>query len=1301
MTYRLAVDSGGTFTDGVLMDRNGEVTTTKAHSTPENPSIGTMNCITKLASEKGISLKRLLNETGTIILGTTIATNLVATRTGAKMGTIATQGYRLRMTFQQVAKSDWGDKAIDLFDMRLDAPRALTPNYLMTEVEERVNVKGEVLVPLNKDSVRKAVRYLKEQEVESIAVMLMFSPLYPEHEQKIAEIIHEEYPGVYVALSSVILPVIGEGERWGTTMFSAYLAPTVTRYVAGIKDILTKEGFKGELGFIQSNGGIATPEIIVENPATLLLSGPAAGPSLGKALGQTHGASNVLSVDMGGTSFDVGVVHEGNVDVVQLKVVDAKKFALPAVDVNAAGAGGGSIAWIDNSGRLQVGPKSAGAFPGPACYGQGGQEPTVTDADVILGYIDPDYFLHGETKLRKDLAEKAIKGKIADPLGLTVPEAAAAIYDVINAVMASATDVTFAKRGYDPREFSLCAAGGAAPVHAVPIMQELGIKKLIIPKVSPTYCAFGMMFCDLKHDYTRPYPSVTDKADLARINELYDEMEAMAVDTLKREGMDRKDMIIEKSMEIRYYGQFRQRLAKVPSGPVTAESLKATIEDFHTVHKSALGYCDTHYPTEIIRLHLTGRAKPPQPKLRPVAKGSGNVSSAVKGERKAYFPGEGFIPAKVFDGDKLLAENTVEGPCIIEEKFTTVVVPPGIKGVVDTYGNYLFTDEGKGPRKQPKRKAGNTIDPTTFAVIWNKFDYLAEQMGQKILYATQSFVTANARDLGQTMLSKDGKIVVAASYLPIHTMVAEEAIRGLESYFHGDYEPGDYIVANDPYIVKGGHLPDWNFIRPIFYKGEHIGFFQAKTHVTDTGGFLPGGYGPGAYDIIAEGLNIPPIKVLKKGVLQKELWNFLLRNIRNPTEVDMDTNLINGAMIQAEEQVAILCDKYGVETVKTCMKEIVAAGEGSMRAEIAKIPDGTYYGESSTDWDGKTDKQIFVRCKATVKGEEIIFDLSGSDPQATFVNVPLGLTRTNVLNGFYSLIDKSVPKNGGTFNPITVIAPEGTVVNPVYPATVGASQIAVGIQIQEAAMYALDLAMPEKAMAGWSKHICPIQIGMDPGIIDPRTGHIRQYFSETFASDGGSGALKGYDGWQGVAILGSGGNFARPNIEFYESTCPYLVTRYEVLQDCEGAGEFRGGPGTLVELVAHVAEGAPSYIMTGNSDGTKYTVPGVTGGQDAPKAEMWIEAVDGTRRELRTMVTVPIFPGEKVVTRAPGGGGWGNPLDRDVRKVQNDVVDGLVSIERAKNVYGVVLDPGTFEIKYQATQDLRKALKEKQAGETT
>ncbi len=693
MTLRVSVDSGGTFTDGVLIDEKGEVITAKAHTTPQDLTIGTLECLSKLASLSGMTLKDLLGRTSTIVHGTTLATNLVVSRKGAKLGTITTKGYRDRMLFLQVAKGDLrGDMkagTTELFSFRMDPPRPLTHRYLMTEVEERVNYKGEVLIPLNEEDVRRAIAYLKKQGVESIAVILFFSHLSPAHERRIREIIKEDYPEAYVSLSSSVLPATGEVGRWSTTMFAAYVGPKTIAYVSRIKKLLEEKGFKGELVFMQSNGGVASAEVICENPAALLASGPAAGPSTAVALAERHQVRDVVSIDMGGTSFDVCAIPGGQVRVAQMKVVEGMKYCLPSVDVSVIGAGGGSVAWIDPGGRLQVGPQSAGASPGPACYGVGGEEPTVTDADVVLGYIDPDYFLGGETRLRKDLAEKVIKAKIGNPLDLSVPKAAAAIYDVVNAKMAGAIRLVFSRRGYDPRDFTLCAAGGAAAVHCARLMEELGIRNLIIPKVAPVYCAFGMMYADLKNSFTRPFGSETAKANLDRINGLYREMEEEAVEILRREGVAKKDILIEKTMDMRYYGQVREQNALVPKGIVTAKALRVTTDRFHEKHRKVIGYSDETYPTEIIRLHLEGIGKVKAPRLKKISQGDHHAAKALKGTRKAFFREvEDFVDLKVYEGDKLLAGNILRGPCIIEEKMTTLVVPPRITLKVDLYGNY-------------------------------------------------------------------------------------------------------------------------------------------------------------------------------------------------------------------------------------------------------------------------------------------------------------------------------------------------------------------------------------------------------------------------------------------------------------------------------------------------------------------------------------------------------------------------------------------------------------------------------------
>mgnify|MGYP000962078151 CR=1 FL=1 len=694
MGYRISVDSGGTFTDGVLINERGDALMRKAHTTPQDPSIGTLECIAKLAAAEQLTLEQLLGRTDSIVLGTTMATNVVATHSGPRMGTIATQGYRLRMAFPQVAKADWKEGPADMYDFRAEPPEPLTPYYLMTEVRERVDYRGQVLTPLDEEDVRRAVRQLKAEGVTSIAVTLLHSAVNPAHERRVAEIIAAEAPGTYVALSSSVLPVSGETERWSTTMFAAYVAPVVTAFVGRIVGQLAASGFNGQLMFIQSNGGIATPEIVKENPAVLLLSGPAAGPSLARSLGLANESRNVLSVDMGGTSFDIGVIHDGTVDTVKQQIIDGKKYSLPCVDVTAIGAGGGSIAHVDAAGRLQVGPKSAGASPGPACYGKGGTRPTVTDANVVLGYIDPDFFLGGETKLRKDLAERAIQEHVATPLGIPLIEAAAAIHEIINANMASGTDVAFAKRGYDPRDFALCAAGGAAAVHAVRIAQELRIRRLIVPKVAPTYCAYGMMFSDLKHDYQRTFHAETDKVDLGRVNALYAEMEAAARDTLRREGITDADMLITRSLDAMYYGQFRDRNAPLAGGTVTNETLAAALAAFHRVHQQTVGYSDPAYPTEIVRLHLSGTARLRQPRLSPIASGT-DTAAARKGSRPAYFTGRGLLDTPVYDGNRLLAGARISGPAIIEETFTTFVLPQGATATVDTGGNYVTTLGGE------------------------------------------------------------------------------------------------------------------------------------------------------------------------------------------------------------------------------------------------------------------------------------------------------------------------------------------------------------------------------------------------------------------------------------------------------------------------------------------------------------------------------------------------------------------------------------------------------------------------------
>lgn len=405
MSFRVAIDTGGTFTDAISVDEKGVMVTVKTPTLPKDLARGTINSITALARANGKEPGAFLGEVVTIVHGTTQGTNVIITRSGPDLGLIATKGHRDVLQLRRVARDN-------LFDWRKDFPEPLVPRYLRMEVEERVNSKGEIHTPLNEESVCRAVSYLKEMGVQSIVVALLWSFLRPEHEGRVKEIINRDYPEAHVTLSSDILPAIGEYERTSTAVISAYTGPSTADYIHTLTDYLKKEGFEGQFLFMQNNGGVETAEIGVERPATLATSGPAAGPPAALAIGGIHGVENLLSVDMGGTSFDCAIIDKGRFVTKTESLISDHRFSLPVIDIDSIGAGGGSIAWFDDSDTLRVGPKSAAADPGPACYNKGGEEPTVTDADVMLGYISPDYFLGGEMELRKDLAEKAIREKV-------------------------------------------------------------------------------------------------------------------------------------------------------------------------------------------------------------------------------------------------------------------------------------------------------------------------------------------------------------------------------------------------------------------------------------------------------------------------------------------------------------------------------------------------------------------------------------------------------------------------------------------------------------------------------------------------------------------------------------------------------------------------------------------------------------------------------------------------------------------------------------------------------------------------
>ena len=686
--FQILIDTGGTFTDGVLIEDERNVSIAKSETDPADPAKSIISCIARLAEERETTDKRLLANTTTILIGTTLATNCILEEKGAKCCLIHTKGFRdIFELGRTIPKTD-------IYNLKVPLPRVLIPRYLRFGVEERIQYDGEVVTPLSENDVLEAVKKAKEHDVEVPVVCFLHSYINPEHEERAAEIIKTEYPNVVV--SSRIMRRWIEYDRLSTSTFAAYVKPLLTLFVGALEERLKEANFGGTLLFSTGLGAVATKEVCLENPAHLLGSGCAIGALMGRFLAEVCDFDNVVTYDMGGTSVDIGVLKDRTISTTTDQVIGDQKNALETMDIPSIGAGGGAITWIDQTGLLRVGPSSAGADPGPACYGKGGLEPTITDANVLLGYIPTDYFLGGTILLDQDLAKNAIDAKIARPLGVNTVEAAYSISSLAETVMAEKIFLTIVEKGYDPRDFVLVVGGGAGPVHAIALANKLGMKKVYIPKHAAVFSAFGGAVADYGYILNRFFYQRDDQVDINKMIELYRSLEEEAIGILARQGVGEENMALMPGAEMRYFGQLRDIDVALPEtgrgDDFTDETFKELVRSFHERHGALYGWSDPTLPAIIAILKLRAIGKRHLFELTKQSFSTKNPSRALKRKRQVYFKElGGFVETPCYGGDKLRHGNIIESPAIIEEQKTTVVVPPGAEVVVDPYDNYLAT----------------------------------------------------------------------------------------------------------------------------------------------------------------------------------------------------------------------------------------------------------------------------------------------------------------------------------------------------------------------------------------------------------------------------------------------------------------------------------------------------------------------------------------------------------------------------------------------------------------------------------
>jgi len=700
MKYRIGIDVGGTFTDFLLTSEDGTSEIFKVLSTPDDPSIGLINGLEEMAKTKRTSLREFIKGVETIVHGTTVTTNAVLTRKGAKTGLLTTKGLRDALEMRRgIREEQYNNRYLNV--------EPLVPRHLRYPVEERLDYKGDILTEIKESDIFNSVALFNKEGVEAIAICFMNSFANPDHETIAAKIIKEKFPDIYLTVSSEFLPSIRFYDRISTTVLNSYVGPTLKNYLISLLEKLEETGFKGVLLIMQSNGGVVSPEIAMDYAAATLLSGPAAGPVAGIEYTSAQGYEDCLTIDMGGTSFDAALIKDKTPLVTTEGEIDRLRLALPMLGIVTIGAGGGSIGWVDEGGLLRMGPQSAGSKPGPACYDLGGELPTCTDADLILGYLDKDFFAGGKIPLNYERAEKAIKEKVAAPLGMDLVEAAAGMYRVINVNMASGVREVSIKRGHDPREFPLVVAGGAGPVHAGMIAFELEIPVMIIPKESSIFCAAGMLMSDLKHNFVRTYSARLDDLDLKKLLSLFKEMEEEATKLLKSEHIPEDSIEHIYSLDMRYIKQYHEVNVGMAKEELEKGDVGLIASKLHPEHNRLYGYSleEEGTPLELINLRLLSIGQTKKPKFKEEKYAQEDPSKALKKKRKAYLPlKKTFEQVPVYDGHKLRHGNRVEGPAIIEQVNTTTFVTPEYNVLCDKYGSYTMYLKAK--EKEVKERLG-------------------------------------------------------------------------------------------------------------------------------------------------------------------------------------------------------------------------------------------------------------------------------------------------------------------------------------------------------------------------------------------------------------------------------------------------------------------------------------------------------------------------------------------------------------------------------------------------------------------
>ncbi len=1211
----LGIDIGGTFTDLVALDPvRGDYLVAKTPTVASRPELGVARGLRDLLGRIGGG-----EAVTRVIHATTLFSNALIERKGAKTGLITTGGFRDVLELGR-------ERKYDIYDLFLHFPEPLVPRDLRLEVGERIAADGTILVELDEDGVREAASRLVAAGVQSLAIACVNSHVNPEHEHRAAELVREACPGVRVTVSSDVATRPGEFERFQTAVINACIKPLAEDYIEGLTGVLRDEGITAPLMLMLSSGGLTTAGVACHMPVRLLESGPAAGAMCAARTGTALDETRLVAFDMGGTTAKIAIVDDGMPEVAhEFEVARERRFVpgsglpveITTVELLEIGAGGGSIARRDALGLLKVGPDSAGAEPGPACYGRGATRATVTDADLVLGSLNADGFASDLIELDPQAAAGAMAAT-GEELGLGVAGTALGIQDVVRETMARAAQVHLARKGRDPRDYTLFATGGAAPAHACAVAARLGISRVIIPPAAGVASALGLAVAPVRVDGAASVGTgvaSVDPAALARIYEALEDSAKQTVSALAARGVPE----CRRLAELRYRGQGTVLVVDITRALGSDDPHAAITTAFHEAHERDYGRCLETVAVEFMTARSVVRAAVISPDVVPQLSDVRVHAPAGRRERRVQFPGwtePRAVP--VLERGGLGTDAVAEGPAVIEEGQTTTVLPERSRLRVDDMGNLVIDLD---PAHASRSRHVDMGDPVHLEILWNRLIAAVDEAAASLVRASFSTVVRESYDFSCIVTDIEGRALAQASdSIPSFIGTLPDTVKHMIRKFPPDMlGSGDVLVTNDPHMGTG-HLPDISVCRPVCGpSGRIVGFAASTAHAPDIGGKIRS---PEPREVYEEGLQIPILKLHERGRPDETLLALLRQNVRVPDQVEGDLDAQLGALAVMERRVCEILDTYGLSDLQGLSRAVRSRSERALRDAIGALPDGAYRASVSTD--GLADRPVTLRARVEVAGERLAVDFSGSSGQVDrAINCPFCYTRAMSAYAVKSSLASELPNNDGVLVPLAFAAPEGSIVNPRHPAAVG-SRVLTGHYIPALVMEALWGIVPDRVLAGAGSPIWCVNIN--------GTHADGTRVAGLFFFNGGMGASARGDG---LSCVSWPSNISATSSEEIEHRLPVRILRRELRDGSGGPGLHTGGRGQLVELrytgampgvVAFLAErtDAPARGLAGGGDGGTGRVE-INGVPVDPKAQQGVE------------------PGDVVLLATPGGGGYGAP----------------------------------------------------------